>query len=1196
VIQSKNQPWLVTLILGLGLATAFLDSGGCALSGVPASTKPVPAATTSFTARIDEGATAFRAGDYETAREKYHAALEQAQKLQDDGAIGDSLARLGATYQALKDNPKALDFFSQAIPYLQKSHKLGYEGQVLFVIGGMQLQLRNYKSAIQAFDSVLPIANDLFEKASEEEKPQILMVRAQTFEGKALAHRELGQFAAQVESDRSAAADFIKIGEKEKAARALWDAADVVSEKMDTPEQSIKLYTDASVLFQELGLQEPVTRTRLGIGWSYIKSGKWKEAVEIFPQVLSVAEQQGWTDILVPVHGGMGQAAQSLGEFDKASLHYEAALKLLRSGQWKGNSLVEPEILMLKGTLHRNLSEYEEGIEDFYAAALKYREAKAPLGEAEAFSQLAEVFWWLGDSEGVIQYNKKALELYKSAGNVPKQLGALATLAEVSWLMPTTSSHQEGLEYSKEGTSLLNSLQNTNGVDQIALLVDIRKKFRERERNRTLQEFQNAYQSFPPEKRAAYFTVGFTIEESQHTFQEWQKNVPTLGIEYLMAAGQLYQKLGRIQLHLRNGDLGTAIQLLELANAYHTSMPPNRVLSMEWGKDWYFLAEAYRQQKDFGKAISFFLLAQVITELLKTPEGHWAYAGLARTYADMDDAANAISYYRTGLQQLESIQGQQGTEEFKISVLSGSLYVYRGFVSLLLDLYKKTGEQVYFVEAFKYHEKMRARAFLELLGKTRAVRLGEAGASLAAKEEEIRRQLAQIHQQLRNASLAKTEEAGLLDQLQRLRENWRDLQQTAARQNPKYAQVFSPQPVAVEEVQSVLDSDSVLLEYSTDNARLILWAITRDQVQAYSHLLSPNDLKTLDDYLQTVQKPLRTSDEISRHIIFGQQLYQELVAPAEGLLRGKKRIIVVPDGPLHYVPVEALIIPGSLEGKEFINLSEVPYLIKQYQVTYVQSASILVAQQKEQNTRRQEAPLPLVAFGDPVFGEQLSKGNSDTIAATSALRRFRNVELDRLEFSGEEIRRIATIWSIPEDSPHINLRERASVRRLRELDLSQYRMLHFATHAVLGDEVSWISQPALILSPSVNDKEGVGLLQFGDILELKLAADLVVLSACKTNLGKLRGGEGLMGLTRAFLYAGASSLVVSLWEVEDRSTSILMERLYQRLKQGESKAEALRLAKLDLLQESFGSEALGMKGSYASPFYWAPFILVGNWN
>ena len=281
------------------------------------------------------------------------------------------------------------------------------------------------------------------------------------------------------------------------------------------------------------------------------------------------------------------------------------------------------------------------------------------------------------------------------------------------------------------------------------------------------------------------------------------------------------------------------------------------------------------------------------------------------------------------------------------------------------------------------------------------------------------------------------------------------------------------------------------------------------------------------------------------------------------------------------------------ETKKYSALADVPYLIKKFQISYVPSASVLVAQ-KNERVRQPPGQLPLLAFGDPVYRDnpfsQMSENDLGKITNV-ALRGF---DLKRLEFSGEEVRRIARIWDVSPTSEHVNLGERATVERVRALDLSRYRIIHFATHAVAGDQVGWASQPALVLSQQSNKNQAGGLLQFSDILDLKLNADLVVLSACETGLGKLRYGEGIIGLTRAFIYAGASSAVVSLWKVEDQSTSLLMEKFYQWLKKGANKAEALRQAKLEILNSKIELKALGDVQSLASPFYWAPFILIGD--
>jgi CHAT domain-containing protein len=167
---------------------------------------------------------------------------------------------------------------------------------------------------------------------------------------------------------------------------------------------------------------------------------------------------------------------------------------------------------------------------------------------------------------------------------------------------------------------------------------------------------------------------------------------------------------------------------------------------------------------------------------------------------------------------------------------------------------------------------------------------------------------------------------------------------------------------------------------------------------------------------------------------------------------------------------------------------------------------------------------------------------------------------------------------------------------VEQLDLTQYRILHFATHAVVGDEVKWISQPALILSPEGAGKGDDGVLKMAEIFNLRLNADLVVLSACETARGEMSRGEGIVGLTSAFLFAGSDSVVASLWNVNDESTSLFMEHFYTALKEGLTKAEALRKARCELMQMRIKENATSEEESLASPYFWAPFILVGGWR
>ncbi len=247
-------------------------------------------------------------------------------------------------------------------------------------------------------------------------------------------------------------------------------------------------------------------------------------------------------------------------------------------------------------------------------------------------------------------------------------------------------------------------------------------------------------------------------------------------------------------------------------------------------------------------------------------------------------------------------------------------------------------------------------------------------------------------------------------------------------------------------------------------------------------------------------------------------------------------------------------------------------------MTYAPSASGLVALEKNHNLHRAKdsSQSPLLAFGDPA---PLPEG------------------FERLPHAAEEVQKVAGILGSPLSSAAVNLQEKATKKRLREMDLSRYHILHFATHAILSDPGKRITQPSLVLSVAGAESPHDSFLQMGEIFNLRLNADLVVLSACDTGGGNVYRGEGIVGLTRAFMYAGTPSLVASLWKVSDQSTSPLMEFFYRYLQEGKSKAEALQQAKRELMQSSVWNEQLqDTLPLFSSPCFWAPFILIGSGN
>jgi CHAT domain-containing protein/Tfp pilus assembly protein PilF len=366
------------------------------------------------------------------------------------------------------------------------------------------------------------------------------------------------------------------------------------------------------------------------------------------------------------------------------------------------------------------------------------------------------------------------------------------------------------------------------------------------------------------------------------------------------------------------------------------------------------------------------------------------------------------------------------------------------------------------------------------------------------------------------------------------------------------------------------DKKIVFLEYSVGDSSSCLWVITSTD----HHLFKIPPKKEIKENIETLRFALQdpSADNMKFFASSSSALYEKLIKPAEPYLPKNSRIIIIPDGILNYLPFEVLLTDNKVV-KTTNGYSDLPYLIKKHALSYVQSASVLksILDGKQEINRSKTIEKKIIAFGDPVYDGETGISNQKG-----------NI-YKRLEYSGKEIENIAALFK-PEDK-EIFLRDNASEYNLKkEGELTKFRYLHFATHGYINEASPDLS--SLVLTHAENSNED-GFLQTNEIFKLKLKADLVVLSACQTGMGKMINGEGIVGLTRAFMYAGSSSVLVSLWNVSDISTSILMGEFYKNLVKNKlSETDALRNAQLNLINNK----------KFAHPFFWAPFVLIGDWN
>lgn len=349
---------------------------------------------------------------------------------------------------------------------------------------------------------------------------------------------------------------------------------------------------------------------------------------------------------------------------------------------------------------------------------------------------------------------------------------------------------------------------------------------------------------------------------------------------------------------------------------------------------------------------------------------------------------------------------------------------------------------------------------------------------------------------------------------------------TLREQAPELGSLISVTSVPLAEVQARIEPDEALVEYYSDGAALYAFVVTTDGLGGIRL-----DGTGLDDEVRALRKALETPQG-ETHEALGRQLYARLVAPLAPLLGSRRALAVVPHGVLHYLPFAAL-------------RDDAGYLIDTYALRFLPSASVLRYLRQGGGTGR----AGILAFGNPDLGDPA---------------------LD-LKFAHQEA--LAIVKTIPQS--RALLRKEASETAVRRY-AAGFAYLHFATHGEFRADAPLDS--ALLLA---KDEGSDGQLSVGKLYTMRFDADLVTLSACETGLGKVASGDDVVGLTRGFLYAGAASIVASLWQVDDLATSTLMTRFYEELGKGERRA-ALRTAQL------------ATRDAFPHPFYWAPFQLTGN--
>ena len=572
----------------------------------------------------------------------------------------------------------------------------------------------------------------------------------------------------------------------------------------------------------------------------------------------------------------------------------------------------------------------------------------------------------------------------------------------------------------------------------------------------------------------------------------------------------------------------------------------------------------------------------------QNPERALSLYAIAKLQRRLGDRASALATINEAIDIVESMRKQVVDPELRTSFFASKQDIFSFKIDLLLEWEQLQRGAGHAAEAFHTSERSRARTLLELLDDARAdIRQGIAP-ELLEQEKTLQYRRTTLDKRFQQAFSEKGDPS-LLPQLQQERQQLlqqtQELRQAIRARSPRYAALTDPEPLTLQQVQQqLLDPDTLLLQFALGEKRSHLFVVSHNNLQVVS--LPP--AAQIESLVSALREPL-TKNQLPAEINSrAAALSQQILGPASQAIARHRRLIVVADGSLHLVPFA--VLPQGDQP-----------LLERHQLLQLPSSSSLALLQRQPSSR----PASIAILADPIFSSDdsrvrvfapakppstappnpvdlraLSLSRAAATLSTNPLKPQPWAPLPGTRREAEAIQRL-----FPPQQAMVALDEQANLHWAQDPKLARYSILHLATHGIFNTQ-----EPALSgLVLSLVDREGKpqdGFLQLADVFNLKLAADLVVLSACETGLAEQVKGEGLVGLTRGFLYAGSSRVLVSLWKVDDAATAKFMEYFYKALLQRRLPPSQALVA---------AQQQLRSNPRLASPYYWGAFVLQGEW-
>lgn len=921
-----------------------------------------------------------------------------------------------------------------------------------------------------------------------------------------------------------------QVGARENESRTLNDIG-YLQILMGDSQQGLETCARALDLARARNDKRNEARARSIAGEAYSDLGDQKKALDYQQAALRLAQELNEVGLQAQAYLRSGYARMTLGDVAEASHAYQEALSRFGAVQdYHGQAFV----LAALGHIHSRTGNKQKALDYYNEATELLQHMEDPILKAELSAGLGYVYYELGEVGAALRYYEQSQALYRK---LPDRLGEASTCIVIGTIYHSMGEEEKALDFFDQGSRIIGDGASPGWQSYL------------------YEHIGAVHESLKQEREAlADYTRALNLSRSSKNRRS--------EVSILNRVGSLQEKFG---------------QKTEALKCFSDALAISRDVSDR-----------------FGEAATLCNLARLQRGL-----GNW------------DKAREQIE---AAIRASEFLRSNVVSQDLRASYFAAVRGSYELNVDILMQLHKRQTDGGFDAKAFELSEKARARCFLESLKEERANIQQGAPQVLLEKERILERTLnakAERHMQL--LSTKQLDEAEVVaSEINQITTEYDAVRAQIRSQSPRYAALTQPEPLGLAEIQQqLLDDDTLLLEFMLGEERSYVWAVTRTEVSSYElpgreqiedsarrlyNSLSAQQPKPGETLEQREARAGEARAQVPSQIAMLSKL---LLTPLAGKLNAK-RLLIVADGALQYIPFQVLTVSSGTDQVKGVagmpSADQVP-LVANHEIVNEPSASALALVLSE-SANRKAAPRSVAILADPVFEVADERIRSPRVGSLPVsldvppngrvTQAFRDVGLEhdqipRLLASRDEAEAIMSVLPWRTGLKAIDFQ--ANRATVMDQDLAEYRIVHFATHALLDNEHPELSGIVLSLVDEKGQQQD-GFLRLHDIYNLRLPVDLVVLSACQTGLGKDVKGEGLIGLTRGFMYAGASGVVASLWKVDDEATAELMKLFYQGLfDKGLSPAAALREAQL----------ALRKQKRWQEPYYWAGFVIQGQY-